>query len=92
MPPLQTLRTAQRLTQKTVGDAILKDRSAIAHWERGQSLPAIECLPDLARLYQVSLEELLETIKANIAYHQQACTVPRDGDHHERQQRKKAAV
>lgn len=72
MPPLQTLRKARGLTQKTVAHALeIKDRSAIAHWERGQSIPSFEVLPALARTYEVSLETLFDVIKANVAYHKQ---------------------
>ncbi|HSF31915.1 MAG TPA: helix-turn-helix transcriptional regulator, partial [Candidatus Tectomicrobia bacterium] len=54
----------------TVAHAVhLKNRSSVAQWERGHSVPSIEVLPDLARIYHVTLDTLLDVIHANIAYH-----------------------
>jgi transcriptional regulator with XRE-family HTH domain len=73
MEPLKALRRAQGLTQQTVAQAVqLKNRSAVAQWERGHSVPSLTVLPALARLYHVTLDTLLATIQANRSYHKKA--------------------
>jgi transcriptional regulator with XRE-family HTH domain len=63
MHPLQGLRKAKGMTQRQVADWVhLKDRSAIAQWERGRSVPTLDMLPRLAALYGVSLETLIEML------------------------------
>jgi transcriptional regulator with XRE-family HTH domain len=82
MSPLQALRTSRGLTQETVVRAVqLKNRSAVAQWERGRSVPSFAVLPELARLYHVTVDTLLRVIKANDAYHQKAQRCPTNHTH-----------
>ena len=52
-------RTAAGLTQQQVADALSLDRSAIAHYEMGDSTPNFKNLPKICKLLTVSIDELL---------------------------------
>ena len=47
------------LTQQQVGDAIGLDRSAIAHYEMGDSMPNARNLQKICELMNITLDELL---------------------------------
>jgi len=53
------LRLGNGMTQKQVADCLHMDRSTYAYYELGQTKPTIEFLLGLARLYGISLNELL---------------------------------
>ena len=52
-------RTAAGLTQQQVADALGLDRSAVAHYEMGDSRPNLKNLPKICELLNVSLEALV---------------------------------
>lgn len=56
---LQTLRKESKLTQEEVAEKIGVSRQAVAKWENGASLPDIGNCVALARLYDVSLDTLV---------------------------------
>ncbi|MBY4641487.1 XRE family transcriptional regulator [Gluconacetobacter entanii] len=58
---LKRMRLAVRLSQAKAGKQLGIKGPSIAQWESGRSKPALDRLPELADLYQVTLEELCGT-------------------------------
>ena len=56
---LKAHRTACKMTQEFVAEAVGVSRQAVSKWESGSSDPSTSNLLALARLYGVSAEELL---------------------------------
>ena len=56
---LKTCRKVVNLTQADVAEKMGVTPQAISKWERGESLPDISLLTDLAKLYGVSVENIL---------------------------------
>ena len=56
---LQNCRTEARLTQQQVADVLHVPRESISMWEKGNRVPGLRQLEDLARLYSVSVDFLL---------------------------------
>lgn len=56
---LVSLRKQYGLTQEEVAEQINVSRQAVAKWEKGESVPDINNCTALAKLYQVSLDELV---------------------------------
>jgi len=56
---LQNRRRLHGLTQAELGERLMVSAQAVSHWERGESLPDAALLPDLARILQTSVDELL---------------------------------
>lgn len=54
------LRKEQNITQLSLADQLGVSYQAISNWERGQSMPDISKLPELARIFDESIEEILE--------------------------------
>ncbi|MGX7199969.1 helix-turn-helix domain-containing protein [Enterococcus nangangensis] len=52
-------RKEKNLTQLELADALGVSYQAVSNWERGQSMPDIEKLPELASFLQLSLDDLL---------------------------------
>lgn len=57
---LRTLRKAKGFSQTDVAEALDKDQSAIARWERGEAEPRLSELLLLAKLYGCALGNLVE--------------------------------
>ena len=57
---LQKLRKEKDLTQCQVGQELGVSAQAISKWERGLGCPDISMLPQLSRIYGVSIGQLLE--------------------------------
>ena len=53
------LRTAQGLTQTSLAEKLNYSDKAVSKWERGESVPDIAVLVQLADLFGVSLDELV---------------------------------
>ena len=53
------LRKAKDMTQMELADLMLVSFQAVSNWERGNTMPDIAKLGDLARILGVSIEELL---------------------------------
>lgn len=56
---LQQCRRSAGLTQADLGERLGISPQAVSHWERGDSLPDTALLPDIARILQISVDELL---------------------------------
>ena len=60
---LKTYRTNCKMTQEFVADSLGVSRQAVSKWENGVSDPSTSNLIALAKLYGVSVEEILNEIK-----------------------------
>ena len=56
---LKNLRNHHRLTQEDVAEHLQVSRQAVAKWEKGESIPDIENCMALAKLYNVTLDNLV---------------------------------
>jgi len=56
---LKRLRKVHQYTQEKVAEKINVSRQSIAKWEQGETTPDIESLIKLAKLYNVSLDHLV---------------------------------
>lgn len=56
---LKNLRTRHQLTQEEVAERLDVSRQAIAKWEKGESTPDIQHCIELAKLYHVTLDNLV---------------------------------
>lgn len=54
-----TLRKQNNMTQMELADRMGISFQAVSNWERGNSMPDISKLPELAEIFGVSLDELL---------------------------------
>ena len=57
------LRKAKDLTQLELADRMVVSYQAVSNWERGNSMPDISNLVELAKILDVSIEELLDSEK-----------------------------
>jgi len=56
---LQELRRQKNLTQEQLAEALFVSRTAISKWESGRGYPNIESLKAIAKLFSVSIDDLL---------------------------------
>lgn len=56
---LQELRKKQGLTQEQLAESLYVSRTAVSKWESGRGYPNIESLKAIAKLFSVSIDELL---------------------------------
>ncbi len=59
---LKDHRTRCKLTQEYVAEAVGVSRQAVSKWETGESAPTMSSLTLLAKVYGVSLAQLLEDV------------------------------
>jgi len=57
---LVRLRKLNKWTQSGIAEKLNVSRQAISKWETGSSLPNIEVLLSLSKLYEISMNEILE--------------------------------
>ena len=57
---LQTLRKEKGLTQAELGERLGVTAQSVSNWERAESLPDTALLPELAMIYGVSVDEILD--------------------------------
>lgn len=63
---LVRLRKASNMTQSELAEKLSYSDKAVSKWERGESLPDIEILYEISKLYNVTIDELLsEEVKIN---------------------------
>lgn len=56
---LQELRRQKGLTQEELADALYVSRTAVSKWESGRGYPNIASLKQLAKLFSITVDELL---------------------------------
>jgi DNA-binding XRE family transcriptional regulator len=56
---INQLRNANSLSQDQMAEKLFVTRQAISRWEVGQSLPSIDSLLEMSKLFHVSFEEIL---------------------------------
>ena len=56
---ISTLRKQQGLTQNQLGEKLHVSFQAVSKWERGETLPDVSLLPDLARALGTSIDQIL---------------------------------
>ena len=79
---LKELRISQGLSQEKLAEQLMVSRQAVSKWENGEALPDMENMVALAKLYNISLDELvgLETKSENEkAEFENAETIVEDG-------------
>ncbi len=62
-PLSQCVRKKNDLTQIALADALNISYQAVSNWERGLTMPDISKLPEISRIFNVSIDELLENKK-----------------------------
>lgn len=55
----KTKRTEQKLTQSQVANHLGISPQAVSKWERGENLPDVSFFPDIAALYQTSIDAIV---------------------------------
>lgn len=61
---IKICRERAELRQEDVANAMQIDRSTVAKWETGESMPRADKLPDLARLFGCSIDDLFHREEA----------------------------
>ena len=54
-----SLRKEQNMTQVELADRLGISYQAVSNWERGNSMPDISKLPELAAIFNISLDDLI---------------------------------
>lgn len=57
---LQQLRKANNMTQEALANELNISRQAVSNWETGNTLPDLDALLQLSKLYGVTINDLLE--------------------------------
>lgn len=57
---LKTLRTEQRLTQELLAEKLGVSNRTVSRWENGVNMPDFDFIIEMANMYQVSIEEILD--------------------------------
>ena len=60
MNNIKKLRKQSGLTQEELASLLKMDRSTIAMWETGKSMPRAAKLPELARLFSCAIDDLFK--------------------------------
>lgn len=58
---ITSLRKQKQMTQQDLADSLYVSRQAVSKWERGEGLPSIEILSNLTKLFEVSIDYLLDS-------------------------------
>ena len=56
---LKELRKNKNITQDELAEKLYVSRTAVSKWESGKGYPSIETLKDLAKFYDISIDDLL---------------------------------
>lgn len=56
---LKELRKEKGMTQEKLADMLMVNSRTVSRWENGRTMPDFDMLIELAKLYDVSMEELL---------------------------------
>ena len=60
---IRTARIEKLFSQEELADKMNVTDKAVSKWERNISCPDINCLPTLAEILEISVEDLLNTTK-----------------------------
>ena len=63
---LKRLRLGKKLTQEQAAEALGVSAQSISRWECGTTLPDVTALPEIARLYCVTIDDLYR--ESSVAY------------------------
>lgn len=58
MNKIKQLRENANLTQQQLSDTLKIDRSTVAKWETGEAMPRADKLPELAKIFGCSIDDL----------------------------------
>jgi transcriptional regulator with XRE-family HTH domain len=58
---IQKLRKEQGLTQEQFAEKLFVSRTAVSKWETGRGIPSMESLKQIAKLFHITLDQLLST-------------------------------
>ena len=65
---ISVLRKSKGLTQNELGERIGVSFQAVSKWERGETLPDVAVLPDLAKILETSIDNILMGGEKQIEY------------------------
>lgn len=65
---IATLRKSKGLTQNELGERVGVSFQAVSKWERGETLPDIAILPELAKVLETSIDSILLGGEKQIEY------------------------
>ena len=65
---IMTLRKEKGLTQSELGDRVGVSFQAVSKWERGETLPDVAVLPDLAKVFETSIDNILMGAEKQVCY------------------------
>ncbi len=65
---LKNLRKANHISQEYLSSELNVSRQTIAKWEKGESVPDIYSLQKLCQIYNVSIDEVLNSDKVDAKY------------------------
>jgi transcriptional regulator with XRE-family HTH domain len=57
---IRNKRLSLNLTQEDVAKLLNVSRTTVSMWETGESMPRAETLPELAKLYKCSIDDLFD--------------------------------
>ncbi len=63
---LKKFRLAKKMTQEYVADALCVNTQTVSRWECGTTLPDVMMLPELAKLYSVTVDDFYK--ESSVAY------------------------
>lgn len=61
MNNIKAIRLNKKVTQNEIAKRLEIDRSAVAKWESGESLPRADKLPELAKILNCTVDDLLKS-------------------------------
>lgn len=70
---ISSLRKAKGLTQNELGERVGVSFQAVSKWERGETLPDISVLPDLAKVLETSIDNILLGGEKQVEYKGKIC-------------------
>lgn len=74
---IRKLRLENNLTQKQLADKIGMGQSIVTHYETGRRMPTVSTLVKLSKIFNVSIDELINHEHSNYNPEQ-----PKDADEH----------
>lgn len=72
---LQFLRKSHNYTQEDIAKKLDISRQAVSKWETGTAVPDLEVLLKISRLYDITINDILEPRLQKITDFEQICTI-----------------